>query len=58
MDDITCKNCKNRHLGCQNVDTCETYRKMREKIETTKANRNEYLKRTYRFYRFYNDENN
>lgn len=32
----SCLTCKNRHLACQNVETCEVYRKMKLDIEKAK----------------------
>ena len=38
--EITCLNCTNRHIGCQNVDTCEIYRKMVERNAIITKSRN------------------
>lgn len=38
--EITCLNCPNRHLGCQNVNTCEIYRKMVERNAIITKSRN------------------
>lgn len=38
----TCIDCENRHPGCQNVETCEIYRKMIEKNQAIKKSRKKY----------------
>jgi len=32
----SCVNCPHRHIACQNIKTCETYRKMLEENEKIK----------------------
>ena len=32
----SCINCPHRHIACQNIKTCETYRKMLEENEKKK----------------------
>lgn len=38
----TCKECKNRHPGCQNITTCEIYREMVLRNQQIKESRTTY----------------
>lgn len=45
MNTVPCKNCTNRHLGCQNINTCKDYKKFREYIDNIRNNRIEFEKK-------------